>query len=173
MKKRLKGLVAMLLVTVTIMTSTSLGVLAEPLNQASAEQTSEHSVSFKGLSNLKVNENITYTVTDENGQPATVGIECVAASARAGWTEWKVWYTGLTVNAHFYMKVSNNKVTSVYDPWILTIGGTYSDDSLTRTSTYGKLSFKVEAYASLAAMSCWLKGTVTGSNDDIGVTWCM
>ena len=71
------------------------------------------------------------------------------------------------------MTVSNNKVTSVYDEWILTVGFTYSDASLTKTSTYGKRSFTATIYGDFASLSCWLKGTVTGTDNDITVTYSM
>ena len=72
-----------------------------------------------------------------------------------------------------YMTVSNNTVTSVFDDTISVIGGTYEDDELTMTSTYGKLSFKVTSLGSIMSGKCWLKGTVTGSEDKIDVTWRM
>ncbi len=71
------------------------------------------------------------------------------------------------------MTVSNTKVTHVYDDWILIIGGAYDNASLTKTSTYGKQSFKVETYAGVMAAACWLKGTVTGSGNNINLTWQM
>lgn len=72
-----------------------------------------------------------------------------------------------------YMTVSNNTVTSVFDDTISVIGGTYEDDELTMTSTYGKLSFKVTSLGSIMSGKCWLKGTVTGSEDKIDVSWRM
>ncbi len=71
------------------------------------------------------------------------------------------------------MTVTNNVVTSVYDEWILVIGGTFSDNALTMTSSYGKLQFNVSAYGGIFTGLCWLKGTVTGINNDITVSFQM
>lgn len=173
MRKGLKRVVALLLTVITVMGGTSLSAFAAEKEEPSAKLKSDNTISFTGLSELDVNESIEYEITDSNGDPATVGIERVASRTRASGKEWKIWYTGVTINAHFYMTVSNNKVTSVYDKWILVIGGTFNSESLTRTSTYGKLSFNVEAYAGVLAGTCWLKGTVTGSGNNVDVTWSM
>ena len=53
------------------------------------------------------------------------------------------------------------------------VGGSYEDAVLTKTTTYGKLTFKAKAIFGLSSSTCWLKGTVTGENDDIEVTWQM
>lgn len=144
----------------------------------SVVMTANNELSFSNLENVKPGERVEFNIIDAEGNPATVGIERVnlqsdGVTTRATSSSWKVYYTGVTINAHFYMTVTNNKVTSVYDYWILIIGGTYDNASLTKTSTYGKLSFKVEAYAGIMAASCWLKGTVTGSGNNINVTWQM
>jgi hypothetical protein len=135
-----------------------------------------NTVIFSNLSYLDVNESIEFDVVDANGNAAVVGIERVPSTimaTTATTNSWKIWYTGVTINAHFYMNVSSNVVTSVYDSWILTIGSSFSNDVLTKTSTYGKLSFTVNGYANLYAGTCWLKGTTTGSNNDVSVTWSM
>jgi len=144
----------------------------------SVERMAENELSFSNLENLKPGEHIEFTITDQNGKPATIGIECIGTkpddiASRATSNSWKVYYTGAIINCRFYMTVTSNRVTSVYDDWVMIVGGTYSDKSLTKTSTYGKLSFKVEAYAGIMASSCWLKGTVTGSGNNINVTWQM
>lgn len=71
------------------------------------------------------------------------------------------------------MTVSGNKVTSVYDDSISVVGGTYEDEELTSTTTYGKLTFKVKSIAGIITGKCWLKGTVTGNDNKIDVTWQM
>lgn len=121
------------------------------------------------------NEKMEEVVTDSNGNIAIVGIERVidGQSCYSAGSTWRVWFTGVTINAEFYMTVSNNTVTSVFDDTISVIGGTYEDDELTMTSTYGKLSFKVTSLGSIMSGKCWLKGTVTGSEDKIDVTWRM
>ena len=135
---------------------------ADTTNKApSVKMTAENEVSFSNLENLKPGEHIEFIITDQNGEPATIGIERIRthnddALTRASGDSWKVYYTGGIVNCHF-----------------LIVGGTYSDKSLTKTSTYGKLSFKAEAYSGIMAGSCWLKGTVTGSGNTVNVTWQM
>lgn len=71
------------------------------------------------------------------------------------------------------MTVTNNVVTNVYDEWILIIGGTFSGNALTKTSTYGKLQFNASPYGGLFTYLCWLKGTVTGSNNEVTVNYQM
>ena len=159
-----------LLISLLLLAS-SIGIYAtdcaEPTNAV-------NSIMFSNINNLDVGDSLEYQITDKDGNPATIGIECVASTSGEKATKThKVYYTGVTINCRFYMKVSNNKVTSVYDDWIMIIGGTYSNDVLTKTTTYGKLSFKVTAVSGLAAAKCWLKGTVTGSGNAINVTWSM
>lgn len=125
------------------------------------------------FSNLAVNESVEYQITDKDGIPATIGIKRVDRGLKSAGTEWKVWFTGVFINCEFYMTVNNNAVTSVYDDKIIIIGGTYDDASLTRTSSYGKLSFKFESWGPIVTGNCWLKGTVTGSNNDISVSYSM
>lgn len=145
------------------------------------EQPVENTVVFPDLSTLHAGESIQRTVLDAEGNEAVIGIRKVEESntdsermrtASAGET-WQVWYSGLTIRAEFYMTVSNNRVTSVYDDMITVIGGSYSNVRLTSTSTYGKLSFSVTGIIGLTTTSCWLKGTVTGEDDQIEVTWQM
>lgn len=148
---------------------------AAATGQPTAEQTRESRITFTNISQLAPNESIQYTVVDENGMEATVGIEAVAPNARQanGGLVHRVWYSSPAVKAEFYMAVNGNKVTSVYDDSITTTGCTYSNDNLTMTSTYGKLSFSVSYAGGLFSDKCWLKGTVTGSDDAIDVDWQM
>ncbi|MDF0479890.1 DUF5626 family protein [Vagococcus sp. PNs007] len=86
---------------------------------------------------------------------------------------WEVSYTGLIINCSFDMKVTNNKVTSVSNMWILTIGCTYSKEKLSKGDKYGKLSFNATDYMGIIMQTCWLKGTVTGKNNNINVSFQM
>ena len=132
-------------------------------------------VSFTNLAQMDVNEKVEQIIIDSNGNNAIVGIERVADSRSSYSTgsSWRVWFTGVTINAEFYMTVSGNIVTSVYDDTISVIGGTYEDDELTMASNYGKLSFKATSLGAIMSCKCWLKGTVTGSDNKIDVTWQM
>lgn len=140
----------------------------------SAKQVGSNSVTFCNFSNLNVGESIEVDVFDSNGNPAKVGIERIAndAGTRAG-ANWKIWFTGISINCHFYMNVTNNAVTSVYDYKIVTIGCAYSNAKLTKTSSYGKLAFDVTGPSNIFSGNCWLKGTVTGSGNNVTTTWSM
>lgn len=87
--------------------------------------------------------------------------------------DWQVWYRGIGAYVEFYMTVTNNRVTSVYDYSISFTGFSYEDASLTKTSTYGKLTFTTKSIAGIVAGTCWLKGTVTNSDNEITVDWQM
>ena len=169
--KSFKRVFATVLTLLIIFTTSVSAFAAESTPQAKLN--GNNTITFSNLDNLAVNESIEFDVVDSDGNPAKVGIQRMPSLEKASSTEWKVWFTGITINAHFYMTVSNNKVTDVYDEWIAIIGGTFSDDSLTKTSTYGKLTFTVDAYGGVASFKCWLKGTVTGNDNDIDVTWQM
>lgn len=167
--KKYKKLLSVVLV-VLLYSSTS-----QIANAMEEKDTREQMVSFSNLAQMDVNEKLEENIIDSNGNPAVVGIEKVAESRSSNSTgsTWRVWFNGVTINAEFYMTVSGNKVTSVYDDTISVIGGTYEDDELVMTSTYGKLSFKATSLAGIVSAKCWLKGTVTGSDDKIDVTWQM
>ena len=144
----------------------------------SAVVESANSIIFSNIDSLEVGDSIEINITDSAGNPAVVGVERVnaeigALKGTASSSEIKVYFTGVIINCSFYMTVSNNKCTRVYDDWILTVGGTYSNSSLSRTTTYGKLSFIFTDYLGLISGTCWLKGTVTGSNNEVSVSWSM
>lgn len=173
-KFKAKRIFTMVLVITLVLSLTSFSAFATDMTaNPEAKLTAKNTVSFSNLDKIAVGEVLEFDVLDSEGNPATVGIKRMPSIMKAGSTEWKVWYTGVTINAHFYMTVSNNKVTSVYDEWILIIGGTYDNEKLTKTSTYGKLTFKAESYGGIITGTCWLKGTVTGSNNNIDVTYSM
>lgn len=173
MKKRMTY--SVLAAVLTILLSISLCPnAAASTGQPTAEQTEKNHITFTNISQLAPNESVQYIVVDENGMEATVGIEAVlphGRQANSGLVH-RVWYSSPVIKAEFYMAVSGNKVTSVYNDSIIVTGGSYSNDSLTKTSTYGKLSFQV-SYAGLISDKCWLQGTVTGSDDAIDVDWDM
>lgn len=172
MSKKFNRILATLLIMTLVITANSFSVLAAEMSPK-AELTANNTVTFSNLDCLEVNETMEFNVTDSEGNPAKIGIQRMPEITRASGTEWKVWYTSGVITAQFYMTVSDNKVTSVYDEWIVVVGGTFSDDSLTKTSTYGKLSFTVDSLYGIASFKCWLKGTVTGNNNEIDVTWQM
>lgn len=142
-------------------------------NQQETRQYAEDHVSFHGISQMEAGECRQYAVNTADGEEAVVGIEKLPRHTRAGGETWRVWYKALGTDVEFYMTVSNNRVTSVYDYSISLVAASYEDAALTKTSTYGKLTFTYKSIGGLAASTCWLKGTVTGENDEIDVTWQM
>lgn len=128
----------------------------------------EHHVVFTQVSQLGPGETLQQEVDG-----AVVGIERVPGASRAGGQTWRVWYEGLNTTVEFYMTVSGNEVTSVFDYSISLFGSSYDDPVLSMTSTYGKLTFTRKAILGITSATCWLKGTVTGVDDQIDVTWQM
>lgn len=142
-------------------------------SKMSARQSTENHIVFSALSQLAPDESVQYTITESDGTTAVIGIRRVPTYVRASGETWQVWYKGFNASVEFYMDVSNNKVTAVYDYSISLLGGTYSDAVLSKTSTYGKLTFNYQSLAGVVSGTCWLKGTVTGEDDQIEVTWQM
>lgn len=171
MKKHVKNLLAGILAAVMVLSLclTALALDKEP----DAPHAGENSVTFSQLSQLEVGESVQRTLTEADGAEVVVGIKRVATYTRSGGKTWQVWYKAIGFDVEFYMTVSNNKVTSVSDYSISLVGASYDDANLTKTSTYGKLTFTYKLPAGLAASTCWLKGTVTGEDDQIEVTWQM
>lgn len=126
-------------------------------------------VEFKDLEKYPVQS---YTGIDAEGNKYTVGIEPADPRTRAG-KEWKVYYYGAVLNCHFYMNVTNNRCMSVYSPWLLCILNTASNTRLWRSTTQGQYEFISTIVGGYASYQCWLRGTVTGSGDNIYVNWQM
>lgn len=125
-------------------------------------------VTFKDVAK---NPNQEYNGIAKDGSEYVVSIEEVAHKTKASTRTWKVSFTSGIVNCHFYMDVSGNKCTRGYDKKIITIGCTYSNVDFTRGSSYCKLSFDVSSYMDIVNFNGWLKGTCTGSDNDITVSW--
>lgn len=171
MKKKIKNCLSAVLAVWMLLAICPAALAAEQKPDA-AKSGTDH-VLFVGLSSLGPGESIEYETVGPDGEKAVVGIERAGIRARSAGTNWRVWYTWLTTHIEFYMTVSNNKVTAVYDYSISLHDSSYEDASLTKTSTYGKLTFKHIPFGGFSASTCWLKGTVTGENDEIEVTWQM
>jgi len=159
----------------TVVVVMSLLVSLSPIALAAEESVRAESVLFSGLDQLRINECIERNVVDSNSNRARVGIERVADISSAYNTEstWRVWYTSIAITAEFYMTVSENRVTSVYDEYIYVVASSYKDSSLTMTSTCGELSFIMTTLGGAISYDCWLRGDITGSDNEINVTWQM
>lgn len=159
------AVLAIVLVLTLCPSALAAGRTSEPLRRG-------HAV-FSDISRIAAGESKQQTVRMADGTDAVIGLKNISQYARAGERTWQVWYKAVGVNVEFYMNVSNNRVTSVYDYSISLLGASYEDAQLTKTSTYGKLTFTAKTIGGLATSTCWLKGTVTGENDEIDVTWQM
>jgi len=168
-------------VMVTTLTLSSYGAENE---KTSATEMSDECIIFSNIENLNVGEGLEKEVYSSSGELILLGLTKTSetgnnysildggsSSGSSETTIYKIYITTGVLNCHFYMKVTNNKVVSVYDEWILTVGGTYENASLIHTTTYGKLSFKYIMYDGLISSLCWLKATVTGSGNQITVTY--
>lgn len=171
MRKHMRKILSAVLVSLMLVSLCPMALAAEIQPPVNAD--AENSITFSGLNQLDPGESVKYEINGADGTEITVGIERVEAPARASGRTWRVWYAWLTNNVEFYMTVANNKVTSVYDYSISLFGSSYEDANLTKTSTYGKLTFTHKALGGLSASTCWLKGTVTGEDDQIEVSWQM
>jgi len=170
-RKKMAKTCSIMMITVLLIIATSLSAFAaDPVPQARLN--ADNSITFSNLDNVAANESVEFKMIDNAGNAVKVGVTLVASEAKAG-KVWKAWYTSGIISASFYMNVDNNKVTSVYDERVTYIGGTISNISLTKASTYGKLSFKITVFPGVASSLCWLKGTTTGSNNNITVSWSM
>ena len=171
MKKSRKSILCLVLAAVLALSLCPSALAAE--NVPAAIQEGENRVVFSNISHIAAGESVQYAIHKADGSTAVVGIESVSQYARGGGRTFRVWYRSVGVDVEFYMTVLNNRVTSVYDYSISLLAATFEDAELTKTSTYGKLTFTAKALGGLAASTCWLKGTVTGVDDEIETTWQM
>lgn len=167
MKKNGKKMCTLLLTVFCIVSSVIPVNAATQKEEASAVPTDKHVV----FTNTLENPSQSYVGKNENGEQYTVGIEEIRKNNRAGTRTWRVYFVSGVINCEFYMDVSGNRCTSVYDQRVFTVGCSYSNVNLKNGGSYGKLSFDVSAYMNIVNFNGWLKGTCTGSNNDIDVTW--
>lgn len=82
------------------------------------ENVGEQIVTFSDFTQLAENECLEKSVIDSNGNMAVVGIERVAdgRSVYNTGSTWRVWFTGVTINAEFYMSVFNRRICQVITP---------------------------------------------------------
>ncbi|MDD3402082.1 MAG: DUF5626 family protein [Hespellia sp.] len=136
-----------------------------------AEEIVDETVTEIEFTDLDKNPYQEYNGVNRAGEEYKVVIEEIPGKIRASTSTWKISYTSGVVNCHFYMNVSANQCTKVYDKSIMCIGCTYSNASLYHGTSYGKLAFNVSSYLNIVNFTGWLKGTCTGSANDVKVTW--
>lgn len=139
-KRMLAGISAIMLTLIGV-SNVAVVQAAEPSNTEQIVLSTE---------DIKDGTTISQTVTDREGNEGVLEIAEVITNERAATRTWKVSFTSGVVNCHFYMKVSNNRCTSAYNKKIFTVGCTYSNVKLTRTSTYARLSMDISAHRRIA-----------------------
>lgn len=139
---------------------------------------SQHSVTFGNLDRLGPNEKIETVTKNEKGEKVTIGIQDVSGQLpnnnrllRSATRRWKIWYYAGTTNASFYMNVTNNQVTATDSWWIFLVGSTYANVKLYHTRSYGELDFDETSYLGILSARFWLRGTATGRNNDVRVSY--
>jgi len=123
---------------------------------------------FHNLDQLKDNESVTHEFLDRNGNPASISIKRIPATARSS-ASWLVSVDSVFVDAEYYVDVTNNKIVNARDWAIYTLGCDYSDVELQYTSSYARLSFKT-TIAGVYNGTCWLQATIRGTNNEVDVT---
>lgn len=150
--------------------------------QPTVEAHDDHSVTFNNVNALQPDQSFETTVTDSKGQEVTVGIEAapnpsmisgrlMKSLAASSSKRWKVWYYAGTTNASYWMTVSNNRVTGVDSWWIWLAGSTYTNVKLYHTASYGQLDFDESTYLGILSAKFWLRGSVTGKNNQIKISY--
>ena len=123
--------------------------------------------------NLDTNPNQQFVGKDAQGNEFTVSIEEVENEDNGASKTTKVSFVGVLINCWFYMTVVNNKCASAYGDKVLTFGCTISDLKFTKTNTHATLSFVIAGAEGLLGSNVWLRGTVTGSNNTVKITYDM
>lgn len=125
------------------------------------------------FSNLDKNPTQSYTGIGADGQEYTVGIEPIINKGRASSNSWRIYIYG-PCSAEFYMTVTGNKCTRAYD-WSLTAipawVSSWSNASLSRNTTSATLYWDWKDPVIQKRM--WLRGTCTGSNNKVSVSYNM
>ncbi|VDN48720.1 conserved exported protein of unknown function [Petrocella atlantisensis] len=150
-------------------------------NSSKKHKEIENQITFSTTNNEKVQK---YEGIDKEGNEFTVTLEEVSKEVKnesplgvlsvmsaSSTRTWKVKYTGIIVNMSFYMDVSNNAVVNVYDERVLCFGSSSSGTELKKTSTYGRLSTTVTSWYDVISAFVWIKGTVTGLDNKITLTF--
>lgn len=123
---------------------------------------------FHNLDQLKDNESVTHEFLDCNGNPASISIKRIPATARSS-ASWLISLDSISVDAEYYVDVTNNKIVNARDWAIYTFVYDYSDVDLMYTSSYARLSFKT-SMSGVYNGTCWLKATIRGTNNEVDVT---
>lgn len=166
----MKKFICLLLATIISLSCFTIPTSAASNNYSKISCIAE-AVSEVTFNDLDQNPNQKYNGIAKDGNTYTIAIEEVPNHLKASTKTWKVSYTSVVVNCYFYMDVSNNKCTRGYDKKIVTIGSTYDNVEFNRGSSYCKLSFDISSYLDIVNFNGWLKGTCTGSENDITINW--
>lgn len=177
--KNIKKRIALILSVATIITCFTLPVSATQKN-SEASAITKGTVVFENLDKDPVQS---ITCLDSNGIACIVSIEPeliskaetntskINGTSAAVYTTWRVEAHTLVNYADFSCTVAYNKVTSVSDYHITTIGFTYSNVELSNTTSYGMLKYTANGYNGLLNITNWVQATVTGSNNNLSVSY--
>lgn len=171
-KKILTSSALALAMMCTISTQTAYALEDVETVQSASYVIEDDSVTFSDLDQLAINESMVATILDSRGEEVQIGITPLPQTTWSNSQSYRVWYFSGLVNAEFYMTVTNNQVTAVFDRNITSVGGVYSEPRLTinSTKTRGQLDFTFTAVGNILKGDCWLRGEVTGANNKITVT---
>lgn len=110
------------------------------------------------------------TISLANGDTAEIGIRPVV-TIRPMWEEthynasgnWEIYYNSPIVYRHFYITISNHKITNAHSPSYTTFLCTVSGESFTWNSTEATYRLNVNALADMAStvavLQAWMDGT--------------
>lgn len=116
-----KKIFTMALVLVMVLTNTSIVSAAEPQVEA--------------VYDLEKGGIQTFLVEGADGEIQTITIEEVVNDARVADDTYKISCETLNWEAGFYIKVSNNQITSAYSPFHTALRGSIQDSILLRNSS--------------------------------------
>jgi hypothetical protein len=174
--KKLSAKIA-LLVTLGCIGSGSLITNADTVETNEVKTIEKHSgeITFD-ISKTKPGETLTYNDSANQKNPLTITLKRESTKTKASAVNWTVQAKiPALVNVSFPMTVSSNKVTSVGS---LTYGyliGSVSGVTKTKTSTKGRYDWEYNGMSpggiNLVAYNGFLQGAVTGSGNNIKVTY--
>ena len=150
MKKQKKNLFAFLLLFTLVMSST-LSVLASNV---------QNDASY----NLLKGGTQTFYIVDGDGRKCVITVEELYTKARISNGTYKVTYENPGLwTAGFYVKISNNKITSAYSSFYSTVSGSISGEKLLLNSSV-KATFKFLYKVGLLSYNTGICASISGTS---------
>lgn len=107
-----------------------------------------------------------FRIENENGEIEEIVIEEIPDKTRVDGGTYHVYYKALAWTAGFYIKISDNTITSAYSPYYKVDTGSITNDTLTRNSA-SKATYSF--YHKVAIMTYKTGVTATISNSELKV----